>query len=74
MIVVDLVIVYLGEQSILVGNQFSMKYVTYKETVTSSSPQFENPMSMPLANPDGDIFFSDVLQSMWIRDLPVKSR
>lgn len=47
---------------------------TYKETVTSSSPQFENPISMPLAKPDGDIFLNDVRQSMWTLDLPVKSR
>lgn len=74
-IVVDLVIVYLWMMSIFtIGFAFGCYVKTYSETVTNSSPQLENPMSIPDARPDGDIVLNDVLQSMWTRDLPVISR
>lgn len=47
---------------------------THKEMVTSPSPQLENPMSIPLANPVSDIFCNDVRKSISIRDLPVHKR
>lgn len=47
---------------------------TYNDIVTKASPQFEKPMSRPLARPLGEIFSSDVFQSMYTRGLPVISR
>lgn len=39
--------------------------------VTSSKPQFENPISNPDAIPVGATFRNDLRQSICIRDLPV---
>lgn len=76
--VVDFVIVYLSRKIYQFTEQLYgriiIRKITYNETVTNSNPQFEKPMSMPLARPDGDIAFSDVLQSMWMRDIPVVRR
>lgn len=51
-----------------------LNFNTNSEIVTNSSPQFENPISMPAATPVGANFLNDFLQSMCTRDFPVKHR
>ena len=48
--------------------------IVYSDIGTNFKPQFEKPMSMPLAKPVGATFCTLVLKSMSILDLPVTSR
>lgn len=45
---------------------------SYRDTVTNSNPQLENPISIPAATPVGANFSNDFLQSICTRGLPVR--